>query len=148
MFSHMSNIHVVLLKKLGLKPTALQRRHVVQFQYCTAAGIRSIRIYFAYYNIHVFYECAGNNVLNMCITHDFQQYVTLKKDKLYQESANTSFTHGWLVSAHRTFTRANGERCGLCDDVSGNKTGKDTEDQRTRYQGAREVSELISRGVY
>lgn len=33
-------------------------------------------------------------------------------------------------------------------DVSGNKTVKDTEDQRTRYQGAREVSELISKSVY
>lgn len=68
MFSHMSNI--VLLKKLGLKHTALQRRHVVQFQYCTAAGIRYIRIYFAYYNIHAFYKCARNNVLKMCTIYD------------------------------------------------------------------------------
>lgn len=65
-FSHMSNI--VLLKKLGLKHTALQRRHVVQFQYCTTAGIRYIRIYFALYNMHVLYKCARKNVLNICTT--------------------------------------------------------------------------------
>lgn len=68
MFSHLSNI--VLLNKLGLKHTALQRRHVVQFQYCTTAGIRNIRIYFALYNIHVLYKCARKNVLNICTIYD------------------------------------------------------------------------------
>lgn len=74
--------------------------------------------------------------------------MSFSKKTLFQERVNTCFTHGWLVSAHRAFTRAKWRTRGLCDDVSGSKTVKDTEDQRTRYQGAREVSGLISKCVY
>lgn len=52
----------------------------------------------------------------------------------------------WLVSLRPQDVHARQMR--TCDDVSGNKTAKDTEEQRTRYQGAREVSGLISKGLY